>query len=89
METAGITTRYVMSGDQPLSADSGGNTTFYLYGNGAIAEKTDAWSYALADGLNAQRQLTDNAGEITYAKSYDPYGVVTQVSGAGQIHVEL
>ena len=30
------------------------------------------------------RQLTNNAGEVTYAKSYDPYGVVAQVSGEGQ-----
>jgi len=31
-----------------------------------------------------RRQLSNNAGEVTYAKSYDPYGVVTQVSGEGQ-----
>jgi RHS repeat-associated protein len=30
------------------------------------------------------RQLTNNAGEVTYAKSYDPYGTVTQASGASQ-----
>ena len=30
------------------------------------------------------RQLTNNAGEVTYAESYDPYGVVTQSSGEGQ-----
>ncbi len=30
------------------------------------------------------RQLTNQSGEFTYAKSYDPYGVVTQVSGEGQ-----
>jgi RHS repeat-associated protein len=31
-----------------------------------------------------QGQLTDQSGQVTYAKSYDPYGVVTQASGASQ-----
>ena len=30
------------------------------------------------------RQLTSQSGQISYAKSYDPYGTVTQTSGAGQ-----
>jgi len=30
------------------------------------------------------RQLTNSAGEVTFAKAYDPYGNVTQVNGEGQ-----
>jgi len=40
MASAGVISRYVMDGDQPLTAESVGNTTFYLYGLGAIGEKT-------------------------------------------------
>ena len=41
MESAGVIAHYVMDGDQPpLMADSAGNTAFYLYGLGAIGEKT-------------------------------------------------
>jgi RHS repeat-associated protein len=40
--------------------------------------------YFLGDALGSVRQLTDTAGEVTYAASYDPYGVVTQTGGVGQ-----
>ena len=32
MDAAGVIAHYVMDGDRPLSAESAGNTTFYLYG---------------------------------------------------------
>jgi RHS repeat-associated protein len=38
-------------------------------------------AYFLGDALGSVRQLTNSAGEVTFAKSYDPYGVVTQSSG--------
>lgn len=48
MDAAGMIAHYVMDGDRPLTAETGGNTTFYLYGPsagsgwGAIGEKTAA-----------------------------------------------
>jgi hypothetical protein len=40
MDAAGVIAHYVMDGDQPLTAETGGNNTYYLYGLGAIGEKT-------------------------------------------------
>lgn len=40
--------------------------------------------YFLGDALGSVRQLTNQTGAITYARAYDPYGVVTQTSGASQ-----
>ncbi|HSO13245.1 MAG TPA: hypothetical protein VLT51_12775 [Anaerolineales bacterium] len=40
MDAAGVIATYVMNGDRPLTAESAGNTTFYLYGLDAIGEKT-------------------------------------------------
>jgi RHS repeat-associated protein len=60
-------------------------TTSYTYGLGRISQQSgNAPEYFLGDALGSVRQLTDQTGAITYAASYDPYGVVTQVSGEGQ-----
>ena len=59
-------------------------TNTYTYGLGRISQTSTTTEYFLGDALGSVRQLTNTAGEVTYAKSYDPYGVVTQVSGAGQ-----
>ncbi|MBN2116319.1 MAG: hypothetical protein JW730_07105 [Anaerolineales bacterium] len=74
---------YVMDGDQPLTADSAGNTTYYLYGLGAIGEKIDAWSYSLPDGTNTPRQLSNNSGSITLAARYTPWGDTLDTYGTG------
>ena len=58
MDAAGVISHYVMDGDRPLTAETSGNTTFYLYGLGAIGEKTTAWNYSLPDGTNTPRQYT-------------------------------
>ena len=60
-------------------------TNTYVYGLGRIAQ-TNATStdYFLGDALGSVRQLTNQTGAITYARAYDPYGVVTQTSGASQ-----
>jgi len=85
MDAAGIATRYVMdtstglsaSSDRPLSADSAGDTTYYLYGLAPIAEQNGgAWTYSLPDGANTPRQLTDAQGEIVLAARYDPLTLV-------------
>ncbi|MCI0555384.1 MAG: hypothetical protein L0287_30945 [Anaerolineae bacterium] len=83
MDAAGVIAHYVLDGDQPLSADSAGNTTFYLYGLGAIGEKTNAWSYSLPDGTNTARQLTNLTGGITLSARYTPWGDTLDTYGAG------
>ena len=74
---------YVMDGDRPLTAETGGNTNFYLYGLGAIGEKTTAWSFALPDGTNTPRQLTNAQGEITLSSRYTPWGDTLDTFGTG------
>jgi RHS repeat-associated protein len=60
-------------------------TTSYTYGLGRISQQGGSTpEYFLGDALGSVRQLANNAGEVTLAKSYDPYGVVTQSSGVGQ-----
>jgi RHS repeat-associated protein len=91
MDAAGVISHYVMDtssplsagSDQPLTADSAGNTTFYLYGLGAIAEETNAWSYSLPDGTNTPRQLSNLTGNITLSARYTPWGDTLDTSGAG------
>jgi YD repeat-containing protein len=53
MDAAGVIAHYVMDGNQPLTAESNGNTTFYLYGLGAIGEKTNQWSFSLPGADNS------------------------------------
>ena len=83
MTAAGVTTHYLMDGDRPLSADAAGNVTYYLYGLGAISEKTASWSYSLSDGSNTPRQLTNSTGAITLSASYTPWGDTLTTSGTG------
>jgi hypothetical protein len=45
MDAAGVIAHYVMDGDSPLTAETGGNNTYYLYGLGAFGEKTTAWNF--------------------------------------------
>jgi hypothetical protein len=83
MTAAGVTSQYVMDGDRPLTAESNGNTTFYLYGLGAIGEKTSGWSYSLPDGTNTPRQLSDSSGAITLTSRYTPWGDTLETYGTG------
>jgi RHS repeat-associated protein len=83
MDAAGVIAHYVMDGDQPLTAESAGNTTFYLYGLGAIAEKTNAWSYSLPDGTNTPRQISNLSGDITLSARYTPWGDTLDTHGTG------
>jgi RHS repeat-associated protein len=83
MNAAGVIAHYVMDGDRPLTAETGGNTNFYLYGLGAIGEKTTAWSYSLPDGTNTPRQLTDVQGEITLSARYTPWADTLETYGTG------
>jgi RHS repeat-associated protein len=56
-------------------------TTTYTYGLGRIAQTDTTTEYFLSDALGSVRQMTDQAGAITFAQSYDPYGTVTSTSG--------
>jgi RHS repeat-associated protein len=64
-------------------------TNTYTYGVGrilksSIVNQQSEISYFLGDALGSARQLTNSTGAVTYAAAYDPYGAVTQTSGAGQ-----
>jgi len=64
-------------------------TTSYTYGLGRIAQSSivnqqSEIGYFLGDALGSVRLMTDQAGAVTYAAAYDPYGVVTQSGGVGQ-----
>jgi RHS repeat-associated protein len=83
MDAAGVIATYVMDGDRPLTAQSNGNTTFYLYGLGAIAEKTTSWNYSLPDRTNTPRQLSDINGGIILSARYTPWGDTLDTFGIG------
>jgi RHS repeat-associated protein len=83
MDASGVIAYYVMDGNRPLTAESNGNTTTYLYGLGVIGEENTTWSYSLTDGTNTQRQLTDSTGEVTYSARYTPWGDTLDSSGTG------
>ena len=61
---------------------SDGDST-YLYGVGRIGEYADNWAYHHSDALGSIRQLTDESGVVTLAKSYQPYGDVLSSAGSG------
>jgi YD repeat-containing protein len=83
MDAAGVIAHYVMDGDRPLTAESTGNTTYFLYGRGPIGEKTSTWNFALPDGLNTLRQLTDIQGDVTLSTRYTPWGGTLDTHGTG------
>jgi RHS repeat-associated protein len=59
-------------------------TTDYLYGNSRIAQVNTTTEYFLGDAIGSVRQMTDQAGALTFAQSYDPYGVVTFTDGTSE-----
>jgi RHS repeat-associated protein len=81
----GVPTTYTLDLNAALVqvlADGSGNT--YLYGNGPIAQQSaTATGYFLPDALGSVRQLADASGNVTLAKSYDPYGNVLRSAGTG------
>jgi RHS repeat-associated protein len=69
---------------QVLGEFKPGDTTYYLLGLDVIGQqKKGAWSYMGYDGLGSVRHLTDPLGEVLYTASYDPYGVLFELSGTG------
>ena len=56
-----------------------------VYGLGRIAEvRGGAWAYPLGDALGSVRQWTDDAGNVTYAAGYAPYGETLWQVGSTQ-----
>jgi RHS repeat-associated protein len=58
----------------------------YLYGMGTrplaqMGAYTDAWEYLLPDALGSVRQIVDANGNVTLAKSYEPYGTLLTSTG--------
>ncbi|MBE7436687.1 MAG: RHS repeat-associated core domain-containing protein [Anaerolineales bacterium] len=76
-------TQYVLDLNAGLTQVLSDRTNSYLYGNGRISQTGSVTEYFLGDALGSVRQLTDPNGEITLAKSYNPYGNVTLSSGDG------
>ena len=81
----GQTTTFTMdlALDLTQALDDGAHAYLYGYGRIAQEDETDT-EYFLGDALGSVRQLSDAAGAITLAWTYDPYGVVSATSGAGQ-----
>jgi RHS repeat-associated protein len=80
----GNTTNYVLDLNAGLTQvlDDGVNT--YTYGLSRISQTNTETEYFLGDALGSVRQVTNTAGDITLAKSYNPYGEVTQSTGSSE-----
>jgi YD repeat-containing protein len=78
----GVTTEYVLDVaaglPEVIVATVGGASTRYVQAQGQILAEyeTGAWAYVLPDALGSVRQLTDAAGQVPLAQSYDPFGVL-------------
>jgi RHS repeat-associated protein len=81
----GITTTFTMDLNAGLTQALSDGTNTYIYGVGRIAQMNgNGTEYFLGDALGSVRQLANSSGSITYARAYDPYGVVTNTSGSSQ-----
>jgi YD repeat-containing protein len=77
-----VTTEYVLDMAAGLTQVLSDETNTYLYGLERIGEQQPGgWQFYLGDALGSVRQLTDEVGEISLAKSYLPSGEA--ISGTG------
>jgi RHS repeat-associated protein len=79
----GNTTTYALDLNTGLTQVLNDGTNTYLYGVGRIAQTNTTTEYFLGDALGSVRQMTDATGEITLAKSYQPYGETLSSVGNG------
>lgn len=79
----GVTTTFTMDLNTGLTQALSDGTYTYTYGLGRIAQYNTTTEYFLGDALGSVRQLTDAYGIVTLVRAYNPYGEVTQTSGAG------
>ncbi|MDP1624667.1 MAG: RHS repeat-associated core domain-containing protein [bacterium] len=80
-------TNYTLDLNTGLTQVLSDGMTDYLYSNGSIAQVNSTAEYFLGDALGSARQMTNASVGITYARGYDPYGVVTYTTGAS--HTEF
>jgi RHS repeat-associated protein len=79
------TKNYTLDLNTDLTQVLSDGTTTYTYGLGRISQQSGSTpEYFLGDALGSVRQMTDQAGGITFARNYDPYGVVTYTGGTSQ-----
>jgi RHS repeat-associated protein len=76
------TTTFTMDLNMSLTQTLSDGTNTYIYGVDRIAQtQGGATEYFLGDALGSVRQLANNSGAVTYARAYDPYGVVASTIG--------
>ena len=82
-----ITTTFTLdrlNGNLPLVTQNGIEVTHLLYGLFGLGQyQDDAWLYYLSDGQRTVRQLIKETGEITLFRTYDPFGGLLAIEGAG------
>ena len=70
-------TNYILDLNNNLAQVLSDDSNTYLYGLGRIAQQnTVDWQYYQGDALGSVRQLSDPAGVVTLARSYEPFGKV-------------
>jgi RHS repeat-associated protein len=77
----GVTSSYTLDQNTGLTQVLADGTDTYLYGNGRIAQYGTSTDYFLGDALGSVRQLVDSSGNVTLAKSYQPYGSTSSSDG--------
>lgn len=80
-----VTTDYVLDLAGGLTQVLAEGTNSYLNGNARIMQEnsSEEKEYFLGDALGSVRMLTDEEGEITLLRSYEPYGEVLSSQGTG------
>jgi RHS repeat-associated protein len=78
------TTDYILDLNAGLVQVLDDGTNTYLYGNGRIGElQPGGFAYHMGDALGSVRQLADASGDVTLAKSYEPFGSMLTNVGSG------
>ena len=80
----GVTTNYALDQAAGLTQVLADGSHIYLYGIGRVAQYGETGpEFFLTDGLGSVRQLVDDTGTVTLAKSYQPYGKQLSYAGSG------
>ena len=78
------TTNYTLDLNAGLTQVLADGSNTYLYGAMRIGElQAGGMAYHLGDALGSVRQLTDAGGNVTLARSYEPYGTTLSSAGTG------
>ncbi len=79
-----VTTDYMLDLNAGLTQVLSDGANTYLYGAGRIGElQSGGWAYHLGDALGSVRQLADDEGSVTLARSFEPYGSPLTSAGTG------